>query len=199
MVETTEDKQNKDIIPYIRETIEGFDFDISSILQKWRTKIGNGFWRSISFAGYPYIWAGVAILFGFLDMYHVSYVIMFAGLSGLITFPIKNQFQRKRPYNAHPNLLIPIKREREKDFSFPSGHTYNATVSGVSLALCYGGFISLFLMIGLGILVGTSRVYLGAHFFSDVVAGFFLGLFMAFIISFFFPFIMILHFITLEA
>ncbi|MHA1147182.1 MAG: phosphatase PAP2 family protein [Promethearchaeota archaeon] len=199
MTEASERKQSKDLIPLIRDTIEEFDFDVSSTLQKWRTKIGNGFWRSISFAGYPYIWFGVAIIFAFLDIFHVSYVILFAELSGLITFPIKKQFQRKRPYIAHPEDIIPLKREREKDFSFPSGHTYNATVSGVSLALCYGGFISLFLMIGLAIMVGVSRVYIGVHFFSDVVGGFFLGLIIAYIISLFFPFIMILHVITLEA
>ena len=63
------EKGSGDLLTAIKELIIELDFEVSTALQKWRTNIGNGFWKSISFAGYPYIWAGVAILFAFFDMF----------------------------------------------------------------------------------------------------------------------------------
>ena len=53
-------------------------------------------------------------------------------------------------------------------YSFPSGHTSAATAVAVAMA-GYGSLTMLLVALACG--VGVSRVYLGAHYPADVVAG----------------------------
>lgn len=184
-------EQEKGVIPYFKHVVSDVDYEITSGIQKLRTKIGTYFWKSWSFVGLPFIWSGVSIIFLILDIFHVSFVITIAGLSHLvIVVPLKMYFNRKRPYHTHSDIK-PLTKERNS--SFPSGHTYYASITAFALAFCYGGAISIFFAAGIGILVATSRIYQGVHYLSDVVAAFFLGMIVAFIISLFFPQIMVLH------
>jgi len=66
-------------------------------------------------------------------------------------------------------------------YSFPSGHT--ATAFGAAFALFgqIGGFS--YGAIALAPLIGFSRVYLGAHYPSDVVAGAFLGVLVGIVVN----------------
>ncbi len=186
---------SKELVPFIKDIVSDIDYAVMTKLQAWRTKFGTYFWKTWSFCGYPFVWLTVGIICAFLDLFHVLYVISFAECSSLIAvFPIKNHYRRERPFKRY-KTLSPL--TNEKNFSFPSGHAYNATVNGVALALCYGGLISLGLMIGLAILVAVSRVYLGVHYPSDVAMAFVFGLIVAFIISLCFPLILILNDLTL--
>jgi undecaprenyl-diphosphatase len=84
---------------------------------------------------------------------------------------VKHAFQRARPVLVDPLLTLPT-------YSFPSGHTAGATVWwGFALALLVAhrprlrwraaGAITAVLMIAL---TALSRVYLGVHYLSDVLA-----------------------------
>lgn len=82
--------------------------------------------------------------------------------------------KRSRPETLYAQNM------RLKTYSFPSGHAYvSALVFGflavaAITGLSYGIFLAaVFVMIAA--LVGVSRVYLGAHFPSDVVAGWLMG------------------------
>lgn len=180
----------------IREFFEEVDTDVIFGIEKLRTKIGNFFWKLISsIFGYPFLWAAIGLFYSIsFHMHHVGFVILFAGLSSLIIFPIKERYQRRRPYEKHITLR-PL--TTQKDFSFPSGHTYYAIVNAVSLALCYGGLLSFFLALIIGIATGTSRIYLGVHYFSDVLVSLILGILVSLIIKLFFPLIMVLHVLVL--
>lgn len=89
----------------------------------------------------------------------------------LINILLKQLFQRARPVFDEPLLTLTT-------YSFPSGHTSGATLFYGILTMyvfsrtknrrvhtaCVAGWIALV------VLVGFSRMYLGAHYLTDVVA-----------------------------
>jgi undecaprenyl-diphosphatase len=86
---------------------------------------------------------------------------------------LKRILRRKRPTVQIPGWVA---LDTDPDaFSFPSGHT--ATSFGVALSLlaAHNGFAGPALALATGI--GLSRIYLGAHYPLDVLAGVFLGSF----------------------
>lgn len=85
----------------------------------------------------------------------------------------KQGFRGPRPFWLDPSVGLDI---RETSYGIPSGHTMNATVVYSFIAAWIGnrwGWIAAGIMI---FLMGLSRIYLGAHFYTDVLAGFFLTL-----------------------
>jgi undecaprenyl-diphosphatase len=84
---------------------------------------------------------------------------------------LKNTCQRRRPPEAIPSFSSVI--HASDKFSFPSGHTAAAFLLATLLLLVYGvAAWPLFLWAGA---VGASRVVLGVHFPTDIVAGALLG------------------------
>lgn len=95
--------------------------------------------------------------------------------SAVVFLILKNIVRRPRPAIQQ---LIPI-----SGFSFPSGHaTMSMTFYGFLIFLVYRygkSWWKYMLMTFLGSLIlaiGFTRIYLGVHYFSDVMMGFFLGL-----------------------
>jgi membrane-associated phospholipid phosphatase len=100
-------------------------------------------------------------------------------LSGLLAQTIKRIEKRPRPglhFSKKPEL---IHRVEEKLLtgrnSFPSGHTTTAFATFSLLAFATRNkFVQLFFFV-VAVVVGYSRIYLGAHFAEDVLAGAALG------------------------
>lgn len=94
-----------------------------------------------------------------------------AALSILLFKFLKRLTGRRRPCQIEPHCwatLLP-----PDQFSFPSGHTMTAFAVAIPLALFYPT-----LMIGLlfcAFSIAMSRILLGMHFLSDVVAGALIG------------------------
>jgi len=81
--------------------------------------------------------------------------------------PIVNLVREARPYDALPHVLVLV--ERSTDYSFPSDHAVMAGAVAAGILLTHrrlGALVS-----GAALLMAFARVYVGAHFPLDVVAG----------------------------
>lgn len=100
------------------------------------------------------------------------------GISSLFVYFLKKLFTRPRPFNTLSKINV-FNRDMH-DFSFPSGHTTAAFSIACILALNFTVLAPLFILIAL--CVGISRMYLGVHYPSDIVAGMTIGFIFSLII-----------------
>jgi undecaprenyl-diphosphatase len=92
--------------------------------------------------------------------------------AGLVVTVLKHLFDRARPPVADPTLhaigLVPASA------SLPSGHAATAFAAAVAVGLFYPRLRRP--LLAMAAVVALSRVYLGVHYLSDVVAGAALGI-----------------------
>lgn len=97
------------------------------------------------------------------------------GATSAVEWPIKSLFRRRRPFIDIVRTLV-IGR-RPDGWSFPSGHTAAAFSGAWIASTVWPRKAPLFF--GLASTVGFSRVYVGAHYPGDVLAGASLGMVIA--------------------
>ncbi|MCL2121023.1 MAG: phosphatase PAP2 family protein [Clostridiales bacterium] len=85
---------------------------------------------------------------------------------------LKRVFRRPRPYVTHGPITLSI--PKPNSFSFPSGHTASSIACARILASLHP--LAAWAAFGYAGLMGISRVYLKAHYVSDVLAGGLIGL-----------------------
>jgi undecaprenyl-diphosphatase len=94
------------------------------------------------------------------------------GLAAALLYrQLKHWTRRPRPFRAHHEIVAHVAPLDE--FSFPSGHTLHA-VSFTIVALAYFPLLAP-LLVPFTLLVGASRVVLGLHYPSDVLAATLIG------------------------
>jgi len=128
------------------------------------SRLGDGlFWYSLML---------LILLFegrdGLLPVLHMA----LAGLSGTLLYKwLKGKTLRPRPFEVHQDIFLTGKPLDK--FSFPSGHTLHAVVFGL-VAINYYPALS-FIIMPFVSMVALSRVVLGLHYPSDVLAGALIG------------------------
>lgn len=160
-----------------------FDVSILTWIRDHSTPLGDSIFQFVSTLGSPAAMSLVALGGAILLIWKRSWVMLtgwivsFAG-AGLLDAILKLAIKRPRPPGASVFL-------RSDTFSFPSGHALGSLVGYGMLAYLVG---TLYLRtsgerrlatLAAAILIasiGISRLYLGVHYFSDVVAGYAAGI-----------------------
>ena len=91
-------------------------------------------------------------------------------LSTAVVHLIKKRVKRDRPVrHTEVRFLVP----KTEHGSFPSGHT--ATTFALAVVLAWHFPLWVLPLLALAVIIGYSRVYVGVHFLSDVVAAALIG------------------------
>ncbi|MFM2369974.1 MAG: hypothetical protein RL619_2291 [Bacteroidota bacterium] len=93
-------------------------------------------------------------------------------VNAFITTALKDIVRRKRPYNTYPDIEKVISGG---GYSFPSGHTSTVFATATSLSMAYPKWYVITPSFVWASAVGYSRMHLGVHYPSDVLAGAILG------------------------
>ncbi len=120
---------------------------------------------------------GLLLVFGWPVMPVVGQMAVTGAVAVILYTLIKRGTRRLRPYEADPTL-VPATPALDR-YSFPSGHTLHA-VCFTTLSLAHFPLLGLAL-VPVAATIAASRVVLGLHYPTDVLAGALLGLALALI------------------
>ena len=124
--------------------------------------------------GVPVVMGVVALIEKDDDLFkNALYVGASIGVVGALTYSMKRIIRKPRPYVTYPHLIVPY--SSEQSLSFPSGHTSLAFTTATALSLKYPKWYIIAPSYLWASSVGYSRMNLGVHYPSDVVAGALLG------------------------
>lgn len=140
-----------------------------------RRRALRGLFRAVSRLGDGVFWYVLMALMPLLLGGHglrVAAQMLATGAVGLLTYrALKNRLVRERPFIGLVGIecaMPPLDR-----YSFPSGHTLHAVLFTVLAVDALPGLAAV--LVPFAVLVAASRVVLGLHYPSDVIAGGALG------------------------
>ena len=161
-----------------------WDQYVSAKLQSEKSEIFTVSMKALSFFGnVPYAFTAIVLTSAILYFYkkrREALLVLSTVLTGIVSYILKLLINRPRPTADLVNIF-----EETTYKSFPSGHVLFYTVFFGFLAVIVfhadnikkiSKRVLIFLFIVLVMLGATSRIYLGSHWFTDILGGLIIGL-----------------------
>lgn len=139
--------------------------DFLTVLLKPVTHIGD----------FGLIWIMISIICCWTYKYRVAGIKGLGALAFVLllnNFILKNLVDRERPFHVLEELILLT--AEPSGASFPSGHTAGALAAGYIFYKYLPKKYGLPLLV-LGLVMGFSRIYVGAHYVTDVLGGIVIG------------------------
>jgi len=164
---------------------QNLDIEILRDINLNRNKQYDGFFKSVTNSatplsvGTPVIMYGVGLLTNDSTVKSKSFYIGASLLTvTLLSTVLKYTINRPRPFVTYPEIE---KLVGAGSPSFPSGHTSDAFALATSVSISYPKWYVIVPFYTWAGAVGYSRMHLGVHYPSDVLAGAVLGTFSAYL------------------
>ncbi len=165
---------------YRVEAILQWGLDLIIAIQQVHGLALDNFFRAVTFMGEEEFYLLLLpMLFWCVNFGLGARLAIFFMLSLWLNIGLKDLFHQPRPFELDQTVMLSSTR----GYGLPSNHAQSAVVAWGSIAL-WGRKTWLWVVaVGLMILIGFSRVYLGVHFPTDVLAGWAIGVLLLVIYS----------------
>lgn len=158
--------------PAVQQWIVTRDLSVMQRVNRWSAPRWLRLWMmAATRGGDGWLWYAMAFVIaidGGPERFRALAAALIAVSAGIALFiQLKRTCKRRRPCQIEPHCwatLLP-----PDQFSFPSGHTITAFAVATSLSIFYPAMLVSLLFCALS--VAASRVLLGMHFLTDVLAG----------------------------
>ena len=148
----------------------GLDFIIA--IQRIQGPVPNGIVHAITFlANTEFYILLVPFLLWCVECGFGARLSILYLLSNYVSIDLKTLFQQPRPFDLDPSVNLSV----ADGYGFPSGHAQSGTVVWGSIAAWARDRRLRVVSVVFIALIGFSRVYLGVHFPTDVLAGWAVG------------------------
>ena len=160
-----------------RSAIVRFDLDFATVLHNGATSAGIAFWIAVTRFGTLPATVVFGLVFALVYAWRRGWLVFGAWLAALVGSEVLDYALKRVVHRAPP--VFPVPFVTASSFSFPSGHVVGAVV-GYGMIAYYifcltpsrlWRTLAVVVAAAVVLAVGFSRLYLGLHFFSDVVGG----------------------------
>ena len=154
------------------ESILQWGIDLIIAIQQVHGPVLDNIFRAITFLGEAdFYLLLLPLIFWCVDSGLGARLAILVLFSAYLNVGLKDLFQQPRPFDIAPGVQL----ANVEGYGLPSAHAQTSTVLWAGIATRLGKAWSSVAAIGLILMIGFSRIYLGVHFPTDVLAGWLIG------------------------
>ncbi|MBQ8002994.1 MAG: phosphatase PAP2 family protein [Clostridia bacterium] len=159
-----------------------FELNILKYIESIRTDFLTAFFEGVTMLGEETILIVLmAAIYFMYDKRLAQRMFFITATSLAFNGIVKNLVKRPRPF-ANGKITC-VRPETATGYAFPSGHTQTFATGSFAFAVYFKRLWVYVVSVVFTLLIGFSRMYLGAHYPSDVIVGAVLGFLFAFTLN----------------